>query len=126
MCDGVFVAVLSTVAAAAPPIRTLGLTAPSMRPLKGCGTISGDTGAAHLATGYRTPSVVLFGPVPPTLWGPPPERRRHRALWAGARARPEWDGVGVHPALVDLGVAEVLAAVDEVEQAVRVDRAVAA
>ncbi|GAB3844348.1 glycosyltransferase family 9 protein [Micromonospora andamanensis] len=88
--------------------------------------VSGDTGAAHLATGYRTPSVVLFGPVPPARWGPPPERRRHLALWAGARARPEWDGVGVHPALVDLGVAEVLAAVDEVEQAVRVDRAVAA
>jgi hypothetical protein len=21
--------------------------------------------------------------MPPTLWGPPPWRRRHRALWAG-------------------------------------------
>ncbi|PZG15520.1 glycosyl transferase, partial [Micromonospora craterilacus] len=43
--------------------------------------VSGDTGVAHLATGYRTASVVLFGPVPPTRWGPPPERRRHRVLW---------------------------------------------
>ncbi|GIJ22612.1 glycosyltransferase family 9 protein [Micromonospora lutea] len=88
--------------------------------------ISGDTGVAHLATGYRTPSVVLFGPVPPTRWGPPPERRRHRALWAGTRAWPEWNGVGDHPTMVALGVDEVLAAVDEVERAVRVDRAVAA
>ncbi|MBQ1024232.1 glycosyltransferase family 9 protein [Micromonospora sp. C95] len=88
--------------------------------------VSADTGVAHLATGYRTPSVVLFGPVPPARWGPPPERRRHRALWAGARAWPEWDGTGDHPTMVALGVDEVLAAVDEVERAVRVDRAVAA
>ncbi|WBB52172.1 glycosyltransferase family 9 protein [Verrucosispora sp. WMMD573] len=88
--------------------------------------VSGDTGVAHLATGYRTPSVVLFGPVSPARWGPPPERRRHRALWAGARAWPAWDGVGDHPTMVALAVDEVLAAVDEVEWTVRVDRAVAA
>jgi ADP-heptose:LPS heptosyltransferase len=45
--------------------------------------LCGDTGVAHLATAFGTPSVVLFGPNPPTLWGPPPWRRRHRALWAG-------------------------------------------
>jgi ADP-heptose:LPS heptosyltransferase len=33
--------------------------------------VSGDTGAAHLASAYRTPSVVLFGPAPPEHWGPP-------------------------------------------------------
>jgi ADP-heptose:LPS heptosyltransferase len=42
--------------------------------------ISGDTGAAHLATAYGTPSVVLFGPMPPRLWGPPPDRPQHRCL----------------------------------------------
>lgn len=31
-----------------------------------------DTGAAHLATAYATPSVVLFGPAPVVRWGPPP------------------------------------------------------
>ena len=31
-----------------------------------------DTGAAHLATAYATPSVVLFGPAPVARWGPPP------------------------------------------------------
>ncbi|GIJ28051.1 hypothetical protein Vqi01_32130 [Micromonospora qiuiae] len=88
--------------------------------------ISGDTGVAHLATGYRVASVVLFGPVPPSRWGPPPERRRHRVLWAGPGVWPGWDGVGSHPAMAALAVDEVLAAVDEVERVVRADRAVAA
>ncbi|MEU6532703.1 glycosyltransferase family 9 protein [Streptomyces sp. NPDC046928] len=43
--------------------------------------ISGDTGLAHLAVAHGTPSVTLFGPVPPHLWGPPP-LRRHIALYA--------------------------------------------
>ncbi|PPI55693.1 glycosyltransferase family 9 protein [Rathayibacter toxicus] len=30
-----------------------------------------DTGAAHLASAYRIPSVVLFGSAPPEEWGPP-------------------------------------------------------
>jgi ADP-heptose:LPS heptosyltransferase len=29
--------------------------------------VSGDTGIAHLASAYRTPSVVLFGPVDPAI-----------------------------------------------------------
>lgn len=31
-----------------------------------------DTGAAHLASAYGTPSVVIFGPAPVEEWGPPP------------------------------------------------------
>ncbi|MEU8262120.1 glycosyltransferase family 9 protein [Micromonospora sp. NPDC048999] len=73
--------------------------------------VSGDTGVAHLATGYGTASVVLFGPVPPAHWGPPADRPRHRVLG---------------PTLAAVGVDEVLAAVDEVERAVRVSGAVAA
>jgi ADP-heptose:LPS heptosyltransferase len=45
--------------------------------------VCGDTGIAHLATAYGTPSVVLFGPVSPQHWGPPPQRAQHVALWAG-------------------------------------------
>jgi ADP-heptose:LPS heptosyltransferase len=47
--------------------------------------ICGDTGVAHLATAYGTRSVVLFGPVSPRLWGPPPGRHRHIVLWRGPR-----------------------------------------
>lgn len=53
--------------------------------------LCGDTGVAHLATALRTPSVVLFGPVPPALWGPPPDRPWHRALWAGSTGDPHAD-----------------------------------
>ncbi len=45
--------------------------------------VCGDTGVAHLATAYRTPSVLLFGPVSPAQWGPPPDRTLHEELWAG-------------------------------------------
>lgn len=45
--------------------------------------VSNDTGVGHLATAYRTPSVVLFGSTPPARWGPPPDRPRHAAMWAG-------------------------------------------
>ncbi|WP_320068024.1 glycosyltransferase family 9 protein [Micromonospora sp. RTGN7] len=99
--------------------------------------VSGDTGVAHLATGYGTASVVLFGPVPPARWGPPPDRPRHRVLWGGdgghrhpADGQPrDWpanDGVSTNLMLAAVGVDEVLAAVDDVERAVRVSGAVTA
>ena len=50
--------------------------------------VCGDTGVAHLATAFGTPSVVLFGPTPPSEWGPPPDRPQHVALWAGVRGDP--------------------------------------
>lgn len=34
--------------------------------------VSVDTGAAHLASAYGTPSTIVFGPAPPEEWGPPP------------------------------------------------------
>jgi ADP-heptose:LPS heptosyltransferase len=49
--------------------------------------IAADTGVAHLATAYGTPSVVIFGPVPPSRWGPPPGRPRHRVLHRGPDPR---------------------------------------
>ncbi len=35
--------------------------------------------------------MILFGPVSPQIWGPPPQRARHVALWAGARGDPHAD-----------------------------------
>ncbi|AVT29365.1 glycosyl transferase [Plantactinospora sp. BC1] len=108
--------------------------------------VAGDTGIGHLATAYGTASVLLFGPVSPALWGPPADRLCHRALWAGPaigwrlptpdipaarqpgrepsgqpepahrRKGPAPTGSGPHPALASLRVADVLAAVEEVER----------
>lgn len=87
--------------------------------------ISGDTGVAHLATAYRRPSVVLFGPTPPRLWGPP-DRPYHAALWRGDRRsdphgadphpdpHPDPHGVTPDPALLRLGVADVVGAARDV------------
>ncbi|MFP5319869.1 MAG: glycosyltransferase family 9 protein [Acidimicrobiia bacterium] len=71
--------------------------------------VCGDTGVAHLATATGTPSVVLFGPTPPSLWGPPPERPIHRALWAGRRGDPL--AHTPDPGLLQITVPDVLAAV---------------
>jgi ADP-heptose:LPS heptosyltransferase len=72
--------------------------------------VCGDTGVAHLATALRTPSVVLFGPTSPAEWGPPPDRPWHRALWAGRRGDPHADSPD--PGLLEIRVADVLAALD--------------
>jgi ADP-heptose:LPS heptosyltransferase len=75
--------------------------------------VSGDTGVAHLATAYRRPSVVLFGPVSPALWGPP-RRPQHVVLWHGevhGGAGDPW-GTELDPALARITVDEVLAALD--------------
>ena len=71
--------------------------------------VCGDTGAAHLATALRTPSVVLFGPTSPERWGPPADRPWHRVLWAGGTGDPHGDRPD--PGLLEIGVEDVLAAV---------------
>ncbi|HEY0125955.1 MAG TPA: glycosyltransferase family 9 protein [Blastococcus sp.] len=77
--------------------------------------VCGDTGVAHLATAYRRPSVVLFGPVSPALWGPPPRTGRggplHVVLWHGDGTGDPW-GTELDPALGKVTVEEVIAAVE--------------
>lgn len=68
--------------------------------------ICGDTGVAHVASNYATASVVLFGPVPPDEWGPPPERR-HQVLWHGS-GRGDPHGDDPDPPLLAITVDEVL------------------
>jgi ADP-heptose:LPS heptosyltransferase len=72
--------------------------------------LCGDTGVAHLASAYGTPSVVLFGPVPPSEWGPPVDGP-HTALWHGT-GRGDPHGAEPDPALLRIGVAEVLEAAE--------------
>jgi ADP-heptose:LPS heptosyltransferase len=74
--------------------------------------VSGDTGVAHLATAFGTPSVVLFGPTAPSEWGPPPSRPRHQALWAGRRGDPH--GTEPDPGLLEITVADVVEALARV------------
>jgi ADP-heptose:LPS heptosyltransferase len=74
--------------------------------------LCGDTGVAHLATAFGTPSVVLFGPVPPSEWGPPTDRPQHVALWAGRRGDPH--AAEPDAGLLEITVEEVLAAAAQV------------
>lgn len=53
--------------------------------------ICGDTGVGHLATAFGTPSVLLFGPTPPRLWGPPRTAPQHVTLWVGDVGDPHGD-----------------------------------
>ena len=71
--------------------------------------VSGDTGIAHLASAYGTPSVVLFGPVDPAQWGPP-AGGPHVALARPAHRRGARFADDPDPALLAIGVEEVLAA----------------
>jgi ADP-heptose:LPS heptosyltransferase len=66
-----------------------------------------DTGVAHVAFAVGTPSVVLYGPTPPSLWGPPPTGP-HEALWHGRPGDPH--AAGTDPGLLEITSAEVLAA----------------
>lgn len=69
--------------------------------------VVGDTGVAHLATAFARPSVVLFGPVSPALWGPP-ALPRHVAIWKGRHGDPH--GRTTDPGLAAIDVDEVWAA----------------
>lgn len=75
--------------------------------------VCGDTGVGHLATALRTPSVLLFGPVAPQEWGPPPERSRHRVLWTGRRGDPH--ACSTDPGLLEIAVADVLFALEQLD-----------
>lgn len=71
--------------------------------------ICGDTGVGHIATATGAPSVLLFGPTPPSRWGPR-GTGPHVALWSGGAGDPH--GHQPDPGLLRLTVSDVLDAVD--------------
>jgi ADP-heptose:LPS heptosyltransferase len=77
--------------------------------------VCGDTGVAHLATALSVPSVLLFGPTSPQLWGPPEGRPIHRVLWEGRGGDPHGDAVD--PGLLEIEVDAVLAALESLRPA---------
>lgn len=73
--------------------------------------LCGDTGVAHLATAYATPSVLLFGPTSPALWGPVIDPELHVVLWhgdSGAAYAGDPHADVVDPLLARIEVDEVL------------------
>jgi ADP-heptose:LPS heptosyltransferase len=77
--------------------------------------VSADTGIAHLAVALGTPSVTIFGPVSPACWGPPPDRPRHRVLWAGREGDPH--APEPFPGLARISVDAVLDQLQELDSA---------
>jgi ADP-heptose:LPS heptosyltransferase len=73
--------------------------------------LAGDTGPAHLATAFGTPSVLLFGPTSPARWGPVIDVDRHVVLWHGGSGDPHADELD--PALSRIEAGDVLAAAFE-------------
>ncbi|MGX7828456.1 glycosyltransferase family 9 protein [Actinokineospora sp. 24-640] len=72
--------------------------------------VTGDTGTAHLSYAYATPSVVLFGPVGPEIWGPP-ATGPHTPLTVAHLSRPDEPFADdPDPALLAVTVDDVLAA----------------
>lgn len=74
--------------------------------------VVGDTGVAHLATACGTRSVRLFGPEPPSRWGPLIDRDRAILIWhgEGRRDAPDPRSDEPDPALLAITVPEVLEA----------------
>ncbi|HEV7951699.1 MAG TPA: glycosyltransferase family 9 protein [Glaciihabitans sp.] len=76
--------------------------------------ITSDTGAAHLASAYSVPSVVLFGPAPPEEWGPP-AAGPHIVLTDSSKRRGDAFAAEPDPALLAVSVDDVLAAVSRLD-----------
>lgn len=76
--------------------------------------VSADTGAAHLASAYGTPSVIVFGPAPVEEWGPP--EGPHIALTDASVRRGEAFAATPDPALLAVQADDVISAARSVRR----------
>ena len=76
--------------------------------------ITSDTSAAHFATAYRTPSIVLFGPATPQQWGPPADGP-HIVLTDASKRLGNLFAERPDPALLAVLPGHVLDAVDRLD-----------
>jgi hypothetical protein len=75
--------------------------------------ICGDTGVAHLATALRVQSVLLFGPTPPSEWGPLIDGDLHTVLWPAPETyRGNPHGHQIDPVLARISPDDVLIAAE--------------
>ena len=87
--------------------------------------LAGDTGPAHLATAFGSPSVLLFGPTSPARWGPVIDLDRHVVLWHAGTGIGDPHADELDPALDRIDVSEVVAAAFELLARPEPQRAVA-
>ncbi|GAA4189821.1 hypothetical protein GCM10022219_06160 [Microbacterium oryzae] len=78
--------------------------------------VTADTGAAHVASAYGTPSVIVFGPAPVAEWGPP--AGPHIALTDASLRRGDAFADTPDPALLAVTADDVLAAARRVRRTV--------
>ncbi len=100
------------------------LDLPALADLVGAASLllCGDTGVAHLGTALAVPSVLLFGPVAPSAWGPAIDPDLHTVLWHGDGSG-DPHGSEPDPHLLRIDVEEVLdAAADLLPTPVRLRR----
>lgn len=86
--------------------------------------VSGDTGVAHLAAAFGTASVTIFGPVGPEQWGPP-ANGPHVVLGDASVRRGAPFADDPDPALLAVGVGDVLRAAARLREKVRASRPLA-
>lgn len=82
--------------------------------------VCGDTGIAHVSSNYRSPSVLLFGPVRPAEWGPPDDPVHRVIFYGDGTGDPH--GTDPDPALLRITVPEVLDAVRQVMDVAAAER----
>jgi ADP-heptose:LPS heptosyltransferase len=109
------VGVLEEIETATRVGRLKSVTSPPLPALAGllrgaCGFVGNDSGVTHLAAACGAPTVALFGPTDPAVWGPRGERVIVFKKNAGCRSCRKGDQTG-HTCLAAIPVEEVAEAV---------------